>query len=151
MDKKYLIIYHFEDNDGCCSCAIMKYYLINELGVDENNITLFGANYAILSKVYADNFNFILNNKEYNILDFDAVVMTDVSFNECLNKMEGLYEAKGFVKRNPNRKAKQTSKVGFLKYEGILWRALGLLIKDSAKHSHINWKSVTAICSLPDL
>jgi hypothetical protein len=34
MDKKYLIIYHFEDNDGCCSCAIMKYYLVNELGVD---------------------------------------------------------------------------------------------------------------------
>ena len=87
------------------------------------------------------------------ILDLDKIIREnpDVSFNECLNKMEGLYEAKGFVKRNPNRKAKQTSKVGFLKYECILWRALGLLIKDSAKHSHINWKSVTAICSLPDL
>lgn len=94
MDKKYLIIYHFEDNDGCCSCAIMKYYLINELGVDENNITLFGANYAILSKVYADNFNFILNNKEYNILDFDSVVMTDVSFND-FNAIKILYEEFG--------------------------------------------------------
>ena len=95
MDKKYLIIYHFEDNDGCCSCAIMKYYLVNELGVDENNITLLGANYAILSQIYKDNFDFVYNGKVVNMLNnFNHIIMTDVSFND-FNAMEEIYEVYG--------------------------------------------------------
>lgn len=93
-NKKYLIIYHFEDNDGCCSAVIMKYYIVNELNANEKDITLFGANYAMLSKVYANNFNFVLNDEELNILDFDSVIMTDVSFND-FNAMKTLYEEFG--------------------------------------------------------
>ena len=95
MNKKYLIIYHFEDNDGCCSCAIIKYYLVNELGVNPDNIDLFGANYAILSDVYKNGFNFILDGKEYNMLsDFDNIIMTDISFND-FNAIEKIYDTFG--------------------------------------------------------
>ncbi|MBQ3414707.1 MAG: hypothetical protein IJH39_05020 [Clostridia bacterium] len=95
MNKKYLIIYHFEDNDGCCSAAIMKYYLTHELNVDEKDITLFGANYAILAQIYKDNFNFVHNGKDINLLnDFNHIIMTDVSFND-FNAMKEIYEVYG--------------------------------------------------------
>ena len=95
MNKKYLIIYHFEDNDGCCSAAIMKCYLVNELKINENKIVLFGANYAILSEIYKNDFNFILNDKEVNMLeDFECIIMTDVSFND-FSAMKEIYEMYG--------------------------------------------------------
>ena len=87
------------------------------------------------------------------ILDLDKIIRENsgAAFSDCLRKMEALYEAKGFIKRNPNRRVGETSKVGFLKYECILWRALGLLVSDVPNHYYINWKVVTEICSLPDL
>jgi hypothetical protein len=38
--KKYLIIYHREDNDGLFSMAIIYNYLINRLGEDKDDIEL---------------------------------------------------------------------------------------------------------------
>lgn len=86
MNKKYLIVYHLEDNDGCCSAAILKYYLINTLGVNEKDITLFPATYAILDTVEKNNFS------EFS--GYDSLIMTDVSFNN-FNGMEILYDMFG--------------------------------------------------------
>ena len=87
------------------------------------------------------------------ILDLDKIVREniDLTFTESLSEMEQLYEAKGFIKRNPNRNASGTRTVGFLKFECSLWRSLGLIVEDVSNHYHINWKAITEICSLPDL
>jgi hypothetical protein len=62
------------------------------------------------------------------------------------------YEAKGMIKRNPNRKAGDDSKVKFLKYEFILWNSLGLTVKTSGKPEiSFNWKKITEVCSMPEL
>lgn len=62
------------------------------------------------------------------------------------------YETRGMIKRNPNRKAGDESKVEFLKYEFILWNSLGLLVDTNGKpETSFNWKKITEICSLPDL
>lgn len=84
--NKYLIVYHLEDNDGCCSAAILKYYLTSVLNLDVSNIDLFPATYAILDKVAENNF------EEFN--GYDALIMTDVSFNN-FNHMETIYEMFG--------------------------------------------------------
>ena len=82
MDKRYLIIYHKEDNDGCCSAAIAKYYLVNELKVDAKNIKFLPANYAILSNIADSDFYYIDENyNEVSLFDFDGIIITDVSFN----------------------------------------------------------------------
>ncbi len=87
------------------------------------------------------------------LLDLESTIRNnlDLSFNDCLSIMEEMYEAKGFLKRNPNRTSGLRNTVGFLKYECILWRSLGLLEQDSPKHYHVNWRAITEICSLPDL
>lgn len=87
------------------------------------------------------------------LLDLDAIIRENInlSFNDCLRQMEVAYENKGFIKRNPNRNSKPNSKVGFLKYECILWRSLGLLVSDGSKHYYVNWKAITGVCALPEL
>ena len=71
---------------------------------------------------------------------------------EIKTKMNDDYEKGGMIKRNPNRKAGKTSKVGFLKYEFILWRALSLIEKTKGKPDiSFNWKKITEVCSLPEL
>jgi len=89
---KFLIIYHFEDNDGVCSAAIIYKHLC-ELYINEDiDTTLLPANYAILADIYKNNFNTIINDKLVNIInDFDSVYMTDISFND-FNAMIELYE-----------------------------------------------------------
>lgn len=89
-NNKYLIVYHLEDNDGVCSAALLKYYLLNNLHADINNITLFPATYAILDKVAENNFS------EFEGYDF--LIMTDISFNN-FNYMEILFDmfGKNFV------------------------------------------------------
>ena len=47
-----LIIYHFEDNDGVCSCALIKNELVNR---GEKEIDLLGSNYVSLDKLMQDN------------------------------------------------------------------------------------------------
>ena len=87
------------------------------------------------------------------LLDLETTLREniDLTFLDCLRLMEDIYEAKGFLKRNPNRTAGACNTVGFLKYECILWRSLELLIKDSSNKYHVNWRAITEICSLPDL
>lgn len=66
--------------------------------------------------------------------------------------MEAEYEAKGMIKRNPNRMSGEESRVEFLKYEFILWGALNLLIKtEGIPEISFNWKKITEVCSLPEL
>ena len=86
MDKKYLIVYHLEDNDGCCSAAIFKYYLVNNLNVPESNIGLFPATYVILDTVIANNFS--------EFAGYDVLIMTDISFNN-FTAMEMVYDMFG--------------------------------------------------------
>lgn len=86
------------------------------------------------------------------LLDLDHILReSKLTFKEARSKMEQEYELKGFVKRNPNRKTSDHSKVEFLKYECILWRSLGLLVNESHKSYSVNWKLITYICSLPEL
>ncbi len=71
---------------------------------------------------------------------------------EIKNQMLTEYEAKGMIKRNPNRKANDDSAVEFLKYEFILWNSLNLTVKTNGKpETSFNWRKITEICSLPDL
>ena len=83
-NNRYIIIYHLEDNDGVCSAAILKYYLMTELHATD--ITLFPATYAILSEVEKNNF------VEFN--GYDVFIMTDISFNN-FSAMEYIYETFG--------------------------------------------------------
>ncbi len=87
------------------------------------------------------------------LIDLDNTIRDnpDLTFKQCQELMENSYEMKGFIKRNPNRQTRSTSSVDFLKYECILWRALGLLTVGTRQKSYVNWKLVTEICSLPDL
>jgi hypothetical protein len=82
------------------------------------------------------------------ILDFDALKQKNIGaeLDTIISKMESEYENKGYIKRNPNRRQSATSNVRFLKYERILWKALGLIDVDK-----IQWKKIVEICSLPDL
>jgi hypothetical protein len=89
------------------------------------------------------------------IFDLDNLCNTyrgEKSIMEIRDKMLNDYEAKGMIKRNPNRKANDESRVEFLKYEFILWNSLDLLVKTNGKPEvSFNWKKITEICSLPDL
>lgn len=86
------------------------------------------------------------------LLDLDEILRRSTcSFNEVLSTMEREYGEKGFIKRNPNRISNTTSTVGFLKYECILWRSLGLLSRTPGALPNVNWKLITSICGLPEL
>lgn len=76
---------------------------------------------------------------KYNIMEIKDIMLDE-------------YETKGMIKRNPNRKVGDESKVGFLKYEFILWNSLGLIVKTNGKPDiSFNWKKITEVCSLPNL
>lgn len=85
-NNKYLIIYHFEDNDGVCSAALIKYYLVNELHAQEENIELYPANYAKLSTEATFNLE--------RFEGYDNIIMTDISFNN-FSDMKKMYEMYG--------------------------------------------------------
>ncbi len=71
-------------------------------------------------------------------------------FSEIKRKLLSIYENKGMIKRNPNRKVRSTSKVSFLKYEEILWKSLDLKLESGGKPKvHFNWEKITEVCSLP--
>lgn len=108
------------------------------------------------SKVFVDYFTKEVLTTGHHLdllLDLESTIREniDLSFTDCLRLMEETYEAKGFLKRNPNRTSGSSNTVGFLKYECILWRSLGLLVSDAPNHYYVNWKAITEICSLPDL
>lgn len=80
---KYLLVYHKEDNDGLFSMSIMYHHLTKTVGVKEEDIDLFGANYQEMSEVNEDEW---LNT-------YDHIIMTDISL-PC-EKMGKIFEALG--------------------------------------------------------
>ena len=84
--KKYLIIYHKEDNDGVFSGAIIYEFLISELKKNKESIDLLGADYNILNKFsesYKDNIEDLKN-------EYKSIIMADISFNDVFF-MKSLY------------------------------------------------------------
>lgn len=74
--KKYLIIYHKEDNDGVFSGALLYDYLINRMGCKLEDLCFIGADYNILATFAKD------NTVEDLHRNFENIIMTDVSFND---------------------------------------------------------------------
>lgn len=104
------------------------------------------------SKIFADYFTrevLTIGHHLDLLLDIDSIGQRnpDSSIDEILCIMETEYEIKGYIKRNPNRVVGDASNTAFLKYEKILWQALGLM--DS--NYRIQWRKITEICSLPEI
>lgn len=74
--KKYLLIYHREDNDGLFSAAIFYDYLINKIKENPENIDFLPADYNLLTDF--QNKNSIESLHE----TYDSIIMTDISFND---------------------------------------------------------------------
>jgi oligoribonuclease NrnB/cAMP/cGMP phosphodiesterase (DHH superfamily) len=83
--KKYLIIYHREDNDGVFSAAIFYEYLINELHYKLEDLCFIGADYNELTKFAKENTVKQLHE------DFENIIMTDISFND-VSYMKALWK-----------------------------------------------------------
>lgn len=83
--KKYLIIYHKEDNDGVFSAAIFYDYIVNELHYKLEDLCFIGADYNELSKFAEENPVDKLHE------DFENIIMTDISFND-ISYMKALWE-----------------------------------------------------------
>ena len=140
---------------------------LKHIGVVDSNgdITEFGFNLYHLglingpsSKIFNDYFTqtiLITGHHLDLIFDFDNFCNENrgtKTTTEIRNIMLEDYEARGMIKRNPNRKAADDSKVEFLKYEFILWNSLGLLVRTNGiPEVSFNWKRITEVCSLPDL
>lgn len=83
--KKYLIIYHKEDNDGVFSAAIFYDYIINELHYKLEDLCFIGADYNELA-------NFAKENPVKKLHeDFENIIMTDISFND-VSYMKSLWK-----------------------------------------------------------
>ena len=74
--KKYLIIYHKEDNDGVFSGALFYDYLINRMGCKLEDLCFLGADYNMLAEFSKD------NKVEDLHRDFENLIITDISFND---------------------------------------------------------------------
>lgn len=83
--KKYLIIYHKEDNDGVFSAAIFYDYIVNELHYKLEDLCFIGADYNELSKFAEENPVKKLHE------DFENIIMTDISFND-VSYMKALWK-----------------------------------------------------------
>ena len=82
--KKYLLIYHKEDNDGVVSAALFYNYLEDKLKIHKNDIELLGADYNDLNDFKSK--NTIESLKE----QFEYIVMTDISISD-VDYMNDLY------------------------------------------------------------
>lgn len=85
LDKKYLLIYHKEDNDGVFSAAIMYNYLVNTLHINVDNIHRCPADYNIL-----DEFSKKCD-MDYLKDNYDSIIMADISFSDW-KYMKNLYK-----------------------------------------------------------
>ena len=104
------------------------------------------------SKIFHDYFarTVLLRGNHLDLLIDLAETLTrhpDGQQNHILSTMEKEYEARGLIKMNPGRQVSGKSSVGFLKYELILWRSLGLI----ADKITPNWRRITEICLMPEL
>lgn len=79
QNKKYLIVYHQEDNDGVISAAIFYDYLMSK-DVADCNIVLAPSTYSNINKnLYLTSFDLKFCDDYIN--SFDVVVFTDISMN----------------------------------------------------------------------
>ena len=86
MDKKkYLLVYHREDNDGMFSGALFYNYLTSKLKVAPGDIELFGADYNQMATFASANKPVRLHQKITDIL------MTDISFSDA-KTMKSFYD-----------------------------------------------------------
>lgn len=88
MDKKYLLIYHKEDNDGVFSGALLYEYLLNYLKINKELIDLCPADYNLLNE-FSEKCDI-----EYLQDNYKSIIMTDISFNNW-KYMKKLYKAFG--------------------------------------------------------
>lgn len=86
MDKKILIIYHKEDNDGVVSCAMMYDYITKI--IPDAQIELFGADYNNLKSITSEDID-----NWYESL-YSKIILLDVSFNNTsiMKKIYNLYK-----------------------------------------------------------
>lgn len=87
--KKYLIVYHVEDNDGVCSAAIILHHLLENNHIDRSEIDLLGSTYNSLNRLQAKG---TVENDWPN--DYGHIIMTDISFNDW-KIMKWLYKTYG--------------------------------------------------------
>ena len=76
MSKKYLIIYHKDDNDGVLSGAMFVNYLTDVMKVSRDDIETYGADYNMLAEFSAANKPTTLHEK------YENLIITDISFGE---------------------------------------------------------------------
>ena len=84
------------------------------------------------------------------IFDYDQMKCNNptADVKTVLRMFEADYVRKGNIKTNPARIGGAGKSVEFLKYERLLWKALGLI---KGRDDRIQWKKITEICSLPEL
>lgn len=124
----------------------------NKLTESGFNMYTLGLNNGPNSKVFKDYFIKELLTTGHHldlILDYDRVLhkMPGESITKVLSLMQDEYDEKGYLKKNPKRIRGNESTVSFLKYERILWKALGI----TDENNSVNWRLITEICSLPEL
>ncbi len=127
------------DSEGCLTNSGFNLYHI-------------GLSNGPTSKIFVDYFTREVLTTGHHLdllLDIDALKQKHPlkSIDEILPLLEVEYELKGYIKRNPNRIVGTESNTAFLKYEKILWQALGIM---DSKYN-IQWRKITEICSLPVL
>lgn len=103
------------------------------------------------SKLFKDYFaKMILINGHHLdlILDIDFLHSKNqaLPYSNIFKLLNADYQKRGLIKTNPGRQVGEVSKVAFLKYELILWKALGIVRKDGS----VDWKRVTEVFMLPE-
>lgn len=83
--KKYLIIYHREDNDGVVSGSLFYDYLTTKLNVNKSEIALLPSDYNSLAQFEKQ--HPIETLKE----EYENIIMTDISFND-VKYMKKIYK-----------------------------------------------------------
>ena len=74
--KKYLIIYHKEDNDGVVSGAMFCNYLLNNMNITIEDIALLPSDYNSL-EIFKNT-----NTIEDLMNSYESIIMTDISIND---------------------------------------------------------------------
>lgn len=88
MSKKYLIIYHKDDNDGVLSGSMFVNYLTDVRKVSRDEIETYGADYNMLAEFSSKNKPSELHEK------YENLIITDISFGEK-GYMKKLYDEFG--------------------------------------------------------
>lgn len=88
MKKKYLIIYHKDDNDGVLSGAMLFNYLTDVRHIAKDDIETYGADYNMLAEFSRTHKPSALHE------EYENLILTDISFNDS-EYMKKLYKEFG--------------------------------------------------------